>query len=43
MASNYNSRPRTPEVMVKGAQVLVVRRRENFADLIKGESIPEGL
>ena len=43
MASNYNSRPRTPEVMVKGDQVLVVRRRENFADLIKGESIPEGL
>jgi diaminopimelate decarboxylase len=43
MASNYNSRPRTPEIMVKGDRVLVVRQRENFADLIKGESIPEGL
>jgi len=43
MASNYNSRPRTPEVMVKGDQVLVVRRRETYEDLIKGESIPPGL
>ena len=43
MASNYNSRPRTPEVMVKGDQVLVVRQRETYDDLIKGESVPEGI
>ncbi len=43
MASNYNSRPRTPEVMVKGNRVLVIRQRETYADLIKGESIPEGI
>jgi len=43
MASNYNSRPRTPEVMVKGDQVLVIRQRETYDDLIKGESIPEGI
>jgi diaminopimelate decarboxylase len=43
MASNYNSRPRTPEIMVKGDRILVVRRRETYEDLIKGESIPEGL
>jgi diaminopimelate decarboxylase len=43
MASNYNSRPRTPEVMVKGDQVLVVRQRETFDDLIRGENIPEGI
>jgi diaminopimelate decarboxylase len=29
--------------MVKGAQVMVVRERETYDDLIKGESIPEGL
>jgi diaminopimelate decarboxylase len=43
MASNYNSRPRTPEIMIKGGSVLIVRQRESYADLIKGESIPEGL
>lgn len=43
MASNYNSRPRTPEVMVKGDQVLVIRQRETYDDLIKGESIPDGI
>ncbi len=43
MASNYNSRPRTPEVMVKGDQVLVIRQRETYDDLIKGESVPEGI
>ncbi len=43
MASNYNSRPRTPEVMVKGDQILVIRQRETYDDLIKGESIPDGI
>lgn len=43
MSSNYNSRRRVPEIMVKGAQVMVVRQRETYDDLIKGESIPEGL
>ena len=43
MSSNYNSRRRVPEIMVKGEQVMVVRQRETYDDLIKGESIPEGL
>jgi diaminopimelate decarboxylase len=43
MASNYNSRTRTPEVMVKGDRVLVVRQRETYDDLIRGEVIPEGI
>lgn len=43
MASNYNSRPRTPEVMVKGDQILVIRQRETYQDLIKGETIPAGI
>jgi diaminopimelate decarboxylase len=41
MASNYNSRPRTPELMVDGGEVHVIRERESFADLIRGEHIVE--
>jgi diaminopimelate decarboxylase len=40
MSSNYNSRPRVPEVMVKGDQFRVVRERETYKNLIQGESIP---
>lgn len=38
MSSNYNSRLRVAEVMVKGDEWSVVRRRESYADLIHGES-----
>ena len=40
MSSNYNSRPRIAEVMVKGDEFHVVRVRETYEDLIEGESIP---
>ncbi|MBI2871284.1 MAG: diaminopimelate decarboxylase [Candidatus Omnitrophica bacterium] len=40
MASNYNSRPRPPEVLVNGSRMYVVRRRETYRDLVRGESIP---
>jgi len=40
MASNYNSRPRAPEVLVKGDEVFIIRARETYADLIRGETIP---
>jgi diaminopimelate decarboxylase len=40
MASNYNARPRAPEVMVNGNQFVVVRARETYEDLIRGEIIP---
>jgi len=43
MASNYNSRPRVPEVMVRGGEIHVVRAREEYADLVRGEVIPEFL
>jgi diaminopimelate decarboxylase len=43
MASNYNSRPRVPEVMVKGGEIHVVRARETYEDLVRGEAIPEFL
>ncbi len=40
MASNYNSRPRPAEILVKGDEYFVIRERESFEDLIRGESIP---
>jgi len=43
MASNYNSRPRVPEIMVKDGQIHVIRAREEYADLVRGEVIPEFL
>ena len=33
MSSNYNSRPRAAEVLVKGGEVHLVRRRESFEEL----------
>jgi diaminopimelate decarboxylase len=43
MASNYNSRPRPAEVMVKGKIFSLIRSRETYNDLIHGEVIPEFL
>jgi diaminopimelate decarboxylase len=36
-ATNYNSRPRPPEVLVEGRRFRVIRRRESRANLIRGE------
>ena len=43
MSSNYNSRPRAAEVLVKGSEYYVVRERETYNDLIKGEKVPRWL
>ncbi len=43
MSSNYNSRPRVPEVLVDGSSFYLVRRREIIEDLLLLENIPEGL
>lgn len=43
MSSNYNSRPRVPEILVKGKEFFVIRQRESYGDLVKGEDIPEFL
>lgn len=43
MSSNYNSRRRAAEVLVKGDQFFVVRKREALKDLIRGEKIPSFL
>jgi len=43
MASNYNSRPRPCEVMVKEDEFFIIRKRETYEDLIRGETIPDFL
>jgi diaminopimelate decarboxylase len=40
MSSNYNSRPRAPEVLVIGEKTHLVRRRESLDELFAGERIP---
>ncbi len=43
MSSNYNSRPRAAEVLVNGKQHYLIRKRETYQDLVRGEQIPEFL
>jgi len=43
MASNYNSHPKPPEVLVDGDHYYVIRARESLDDLIRGETIPPEL
>ena len=43
MSSNYNTRPRVPEVLVNGSEYYVIKDREKIDDLIKNEEIPEFL
>lgn len=38
-ASNYNSRPRAVEVLVEGDRYRVIRRRETYEDLVRGETV----
>jgi diaminopimelate decarboxylase len=39
LSSNYNSRPRPPEILVSGDGWRAIRGRETFEDLIRGEQI----
>jgi len=43
MSSNYNSRPRVAEVLVVKDKFFVIRQREEYDDLIRGEIIPDFL
>jgi diaminopimelate decarboxylase len=36
-SSNYNSRPRVAEILVEGSNWRVIRERETFEDLVRGE------
>jgi diaminopimelate decarboxylase len=38
-SSNYNSRPRAPEILVEGDRFRVVRQRESYRDMVRGESL----
>ena len=38
MASNYNSRPLPAEVLVRGEKFSLVRERQTYADLVRGET-----
>lgn len=43
MSSQYNSRPRTAEVLVKDGESDLVRERETFADLLSKQNLPARL
>jgi len=43
MSSNYNSRPRAAEVLVDGDRYYVIRSRETYEDLVRGEGIPSDI
>jgi diaminopimelate decarboxylase len=38
-SSNYNSRVRPPEVLVEGSAWRVIRERETYEDLVRGETV----
>jgi diaminopimelate decarboxylase len=40
MSSNYNSKPHAAELLVEDGTAHLVRRRQTFEDLVRGESIP---
>jgi diaminopimelate decarboxylase len=39
LASNYNTRARAAEVLARGCRIKIIRRRERFEDLIRGEAL----
>lgn len=39
MSSNYNTRGRAAEVMVDGTDIHLIRQRETFEDMVRGESL----
>ncbi len=41
MSSNYNSQPLAAEVLIQDGRAHLVRRRQSFEDLIRGETIPK--
>lgn len=43
MASEYNTRPLIPEVLVKGDQFAVIRARPSFDEILKRDTLPEWL
>lgn len=40
MSSNYNSRPLAAEVLLRDGKALLIRARQTFEDIVRGEVIP---
>ncbi|MCX5719902.1 MAG: diaminopimelate decarboxylase [Nitrospirae bacterium] len=40
MSSNYNSRPKAAEIIVKGREHFLIRKRETYSDLTRNDRIP---
>ena len=43
MSSNYNTRPRLPEVLVSGKRFAVATRRQTYDDILACERVPKGI
>ena len=43
MGSNYNSQPLAAEVLIDAGRPRLIRRRQTFEDLIRGEEMPSAL
>jgi len=41
MGSNYNSKPLAAEVLLQDGEAHIIRRRQTFDDMIRGETIPK--
>ena len=41
MSSNYNGKTRAAEVLLENDEAKVIRKRETYEDLVRGEIIPE--
>jgi diaminopimelate decarboxylase len=42
MSSNYNSKPLAAEVLIQAGKAHLIRSRQTFEDIIRGETIPRG-
>ena len=40
-SSEYNSRPLVPEILVRGDRYHIIRKRPDYDDMFKRESIPD--
>ncbi len=43
MSSNYNTRPRAPEILIDGNKAILIRKRETIEELYQNEIIPDEL
>ncbi|VAW73054.1 Diaminopimelate decarboxylase [hydrothermal vent metagenome] len=43
MSSNYNTRPRAPEILIDGDKMILIRKREIVEELYQNEIIPDEL